>query len=289
MPLEIWRGWTKECAGFNENRLRHVSSSLNQRPQNLYTEAPQVGMVIGTFAALPYIHLQLEAHKRLYPNVPVLIHDDASPFQKQMHALADRYGCYFSTNKDRLPRRLGDLSAFVNGLIWANEIRMDILLKVSRRWVWRIEWSEDLIKLAKASQYATFSNVTKTFGFGFRTECMGMSVSHWSSMEILGEIERFIDNRENRGVESYMHMLARRLEKENCNVANVWRTAHPDKVVKKGYAAWDLMGDDRAQRFAARLWHDSDRPENYAELAKEWGLPYGRNDFKDPNMGLGKG
>ncbi len=53
----------------------------------LQTPKARVGVVVGTFAALPYVHLQLEARRRRWPGVPMLVHDDASPQQADLSAL----------------------------------------------------------------------------------------------------------------------------------------------------------------------------------------------------------
>ena len=44
-----------------------------------FSEPPKVAVVVGTFAAVPYVHLHLEARRRFYPEVPLLVHDDGSP------------------------------------------------------------------------------------------------------------------------------------------------------------------------------------------------------------------
>jgi len=53
----------------------------NYRVESLVSN---IGLVIGTFAALPYVHLQLESAKRLAPGVPVLVVDDGSKQGKEV-------------------------------------------------------------------------------------------------------------------------------------------------------------------------------------------------------------
>lgn len=45
---------------------RVLLTDLIQRREELYRTDPKLGMVVGTFAAVPYVHLQLEARRRLY-------------------------------------------------------------------------------------------------------------------------------------------------------------------------------------------------------------------------------
>jgi len=52
---------------------------------------PSVGLVIATFAAVPYEHSALESRCRNYPDVPALVHEDGSPEREQLVALCARY------------------------------------------------------------------------------------------------------------------------------------------------------------------------------------------------------
>jgi len=65
---------------------------LRDESDRLYSQYPEPGLVVGTFAAVPFVHLQLEAHRRLYPHVPILVHDDASPCGAQLRRLCTDCG-----------------------------------------------------------------------------------------------------------------------------------------------------------------------------------------------------
>ena len=121
--------------------VRYATDALFSRP-------PKTGVVIGTFAAVPYIHLQLEARRRFYPQVPLLVHDDGSNKSGELRALCDKYDCDFESNTTRQPPRVGDLTTFVGGLWWAQHRGLDVLLKVSRRWVFLVDWQPSLAALA---------------------------------------------------------------------------------------------------------------------------------------------
>ena len=266
-----------------------ANDSINIGGDCLYPENPKIGVAIGTFAAFPYIHMQLEARKRFYPNIPFLIHDDCSPKRDALSKLCKEYGAHFESNAKRKPHHLGDLSAFYGGLKWANYHNFDILLKLSRRWIFRVDWVSDLIRLAQKSQYATFSNYTSTFGFGFRTECTGMSVKKWTDVRLLEDVSSKINQSGHVFVEQYVHHRAIELEKFNCRIAEDWRLAHPADNDKRGYASWDMMGTDRAAKSDAYLWHNCNSPNEYLEQADNWGLKYTIADFSDPNQGFGDG
>ena len=257
----------------------------------LYDGPPKLGLVIGTYAAVPYVHLQLEARRRLYPGVPTLVHDDASPATDRLRALCDEYGCDFETNGARLPHHLGDLSVYVGGLKWAERKGVELLLKLSRRWVFLVDWTGDLQALAMDSQNPTFSNYTKSYAFGFRTECFGMSVRHWACPRFYRSAIERINHGEHVFVEAYMHQFAIDFDRALGTQAEAWKSEHPVPEERKGYTPWPLMGTDRIDPRPSGnyLWHDSHRPAQYAEQAQRWGLPYTEADFADPNQGNGLG
>jgi len=244
-------------------------------------------MVVGTFAAVPYIHLQLEAHRRYYPDSPLLVHDDGSPKSRELERLCRRYGCDFEHNECRQAPALGDLTAFVGGLYWAEHRAIDILVKVSRRWVFLVDWQPSLKALALQSQYATFGSYTTSFNFGFRTECLGMAVAVWKDPGFRGDALGYVWNRRSVFVEAYLHDFARKYERLNCRSAEQWRDSHPMSDDRNGYALWALLGTDRCERSSSFLWHDSCGPEDYLALAQSWNLPYTLDDFVNPNQGAG--
>ena len=198
-----------------------VSQAI-RRSEAIFTAPLAIGLVIGTFAAVPYIHLQLEARRRLYPHVPLLVHDDASPAQEELRRLCGEYGCEFETNDRRLPSHVGDVSCFVGGLLWAQQNHLDILVKLSRRFLPLEDWTTELRDLALASQYPTFCNVTKTFGFGFRSECVGMAVREWISDRAHEQLAMIAITAESPFVEALVHNIARRLAEFRCERAVRW-------------------------------------------------------------------
>lgn len=251
---------------------------------DLYSGNPRVGIVVGTFAAVPYVHLQLEARRRFYPDVPLLVHDDGSHRSDELDRLCRRYGCDFEHNEERHLPCVGDLTAFLGGLVWAKARQLDVLLKVSRRWVFLTDWTASLKSLAVQSQYATLCSYTTTFNFGFRTECLAMAVAVWTSPELLDDVSCVIRRGTNVFVEAYLHEFARGFERRNCAPADVWRQAHPMPEDRTGYALWTLMGTDRCERSPFFLWHDWCQPEDYYAVARAWELPYSLDDFADPNQ-----
>jgi hypothetical protein len=271
------------------DRIFRLADLTQPRRERLFAKEPRVALVIGTFAAIPYIHLQLEARRRLYPEVPMLVQDDCSPFGKELSALCREYGAEFASNTTRFPAAKGDMTAMVHGLVWAREMGSELLVKLSRRFVPRVRWTDDLVALAMTSQYATYCSWTTSFNFGFRSECVGFAVEEWMR---LGLCEALVDRIMTPGrtfVEGFVHGLARRAAEQNCLAAIAF-----DKAIglrppeRNSYAPWPFMGTDRRAPMPGYLWHDWARARDYVRLAQEWGLSYKESDFADPNMACGR-
>lgn len=250
---------------------RGAEWELDGHADRLYEKAPSIGLVVGTYAATPYVHLQLEARRRLFPEVPMLVHDDASPAGGRLKELCGGYGADFEANSTRLPHHLGDLSAFVGGLKWAECRQVELLLKVSRRWVFLVSWVDDLRRLAIESQQATFSNYTKSYNFGFRTECVALATRPWAGVGFYRDAIEKIGAGRHVFVENYIHTFAVKLHEQGCAAGLRWTAEHPVPDERRGYAAWPLMGTDRIDRSPSGkyLWHDSHAPRDYARQAAE--------------------
>jgi hypothetical protein len=259
-----------------------------RRSPTVLVEPCSLGLVVGTFASVPYVHLQLEARRRFYPHVKMLVHDDASPVGRTLERLCLDYNADFETNEVRCTPFLGDLTAFLGGLVWARANSLDLLLKLSRRFLPVCDWTASLIPLAIESQYPTYCSWTKTFNFGFRSECVAMAVKEWWRLMLVDEIAMEVAAGGEPFVEAYVHNLARRAARFRCSEARVYddRVGHRPRD-KDGYACWSLMGTDRMTRSESFLWHNWAKPAEYHALGQQWGLPYSLSEYVDPNQGFG--
>lgn len=236
------------------------------------------GLVIGTFGSLPYIHLSLESRKRFYHGVPTLISDDCSPSSDKLAQLCKQYGADFISNEKHMPDHYGDLSVFVNGLHWAQQNNIDLLLKVSRRFIPLFDWSQELIEVYQQSEAATFSNICSSYNFGFRTECVGFHVPTWFNLGLVQEMEAKLNAR-NGGVfmEGYIHELAQKIMWKTSNKASEWFYNNPKY---KGFYPLNFMGTSRHQPKQNLLWHDYTHPMGYMAKCQEFGLyNYKSSDF----------
>ena len=276
------------------------------------TPTPSVGLVIGTFAAIPYVHLALESARRNTPGLPVLISDDCSPNADALHALCEQYGAQYKSAASRLRPTVGDMAAYVNGMDWAKQKGLDIVVKMSRRFIPFYNWIPSLQALAYETQYATYSQRCTHYNFGFRTECIGFHIGSWKSRRC--DIEKGGGRDEsqmndsgvnsNSGydaiaahvignkpvfVEGFIHQLARRRAEAPCIQNARYQEAYPRPPEANAYGIWDIMPESRVQKKADLLWHDSHNPADYARAAQGYGLAYTEADFADPNMGFGNG
>lgn len=258
----------------------------------LHNPKARIGVVIGTFAALPYVHLQLEARRRFWPDVRVLVHDDASPQRDDLRGVAREYGADFASASYRQAATVGDMAATVAGFDWARERDLDYVVKLSRRFVIARPWLDALSELAFNTQYATYSGPCSDFGFGFRTECTAYHVRSWFAAGAVETLRGYVARNEGAFVEGLVHDLARDVHKTACDVArrlDRWTPRETDELrLADGYGYWPLLGTGRAIYNPGVLWHDYASPDAYWGLAQAFGLTeYTRDDFADPNAGAG--
>ena len=241
-------------------------------------------LVIGTYAAVPYIHLHLESRKRHYPDVPVLIHDDSSHKGERIKELCQQYGAAFISTPARQSASVGDISAISAGIKWAKSIGSKILVKMSRRFIPVSDWTRELGELEKTGHH-TFSNITRSFNYGFRTECVAMRIADWE--KVTDELDEVIQRKEGVFVEGYIHNKARQLNNSNPD-AQKWDEENARTPETNAYAVWQFMGDDRCKQHPDFLWHNCHSPADYKKLSDEYGLDYRLEDFTDPNEGGGE-
>jgi len=242
----------------------------------------KLGLVIGTYAAIPYIHLGLESRQRNYWHTPVLVHDDSSSSEPELLSLCERYGAEFSANETRLGHFLGDLVVFKRGLEWASENNLDLVVKFSRRFIPLFDWTVALKDIAWISQYATFSNVAMGNGMGFRTECTALHVRSWFASGAYDLICRQVETGKIEFVEGFVHQISKRVHRSSCAENRRYEILHPKPPDLASYCDWPIMGKDRMRHLPNLLWRFSCSPEEYARAAKQYGVnDYSMADFDE--------
>jgi hypothetical protein len=253
------------------------------------TPQPSAALIIATFAAVPYVHLALECWRRYYPSVPLLVSDDGSTAAPRLRDLCGEYGAEFRKNPQRKRRTIGDLSSYLYGLEWAGALGVDLLVKMSRRFIPLHNWLPSLQEVAWETQYATYSNRCLHFNFGFRTECIGFHIESWNLPAVQGELRYRVERNEPIFVERYLHQVARYVNRGACAHNRHYEGRNPRPPDADAYGVWEIMPDRRVAKKPDILWHDSDAPADYCRIACLFGLGYRLQEFLDPNAGEGLG
>ena len=114
-------------------------------------------------------------------------------------------------------------------------------------------------------------------------------MERWWSSDFAAAVAQCRCDRRHVFVENYLHRWATYFSRTGSARWQEWQQRYPGPPERMGYAPWEFMGTCRTTAHPNRLWHDSDGPADYAVRAKELGLPYGPDDFEDPNQGEGEG
>lgn len=235
-----------------------------------------VGLVIGTCGATPYVHLQLAvARKHFGDDFPILVVNDGEEqdfeprYIEGLKAICNNLKADFRPGP-RLGHMFGDLRVFSEGLEWAEEKNVQLLVKLSRRYIPLVSWRHGLLCLAGANQHASaFSRFHDDNPKGlFRTDCIALRVQKWHAMNFRESIREIMDNTpEHFQVEPFIYANAKSLG---------------------GWETWDLIGPNFYTAFPNALqWRGID-PAVYADLARSLSLkglngePYRDADF-EPN------
>jgi hypothetical protein len=205
-------------------------------------------------------------------------------------ALCESYNVdFYSTEKPMFYKScvgsIGDTNAIYEGLLWAKNKNLDILVKLSRRLIPCYEWKSKLIELAKESNASTFSSYCTKDPFNIRTECIAFNVNVWTKQYPLQCMKFTIDNELVIFAEVWFHELAKTLSGNNFN--EKWLTYCKNNnfgYLHSGYAMWqDILGTCRytdENRHIDTLWHMYNKPEDYLnELNKHVKDKYTINDL----------
>jgi hypothetical protein len=257
-----------------------------------YTSDLKIGVVIGTYGATPYVDLGLHYLKNVNEIDKILVHDDCSPEKDKLKKLCDDYGVdFYSTNENMFHKgcigSIGDQNCFFEGLKWAKENKLDILIKFSRRLIPCYRWVDDFKKLVLKSDGLTFSSYCERDLFPIRTECMAMNVNAWANEHTMNVFEFFINNKFCTFAEFIMDNIAKQLDFQNYSTKyEEYKKSNKTGFTYSGYVHWyDLLGTCRyndKNRHSDVLWHmyKSDN-EYFKEINKIFPNKYDLNSVKN--------
>jgi len=249
-----------------------------------------VGIVIGTFAAVPYVHLSLAALRKHEPNIKIMVHDDFSPAADKLREICAHYDAEYYSLDFRRVATVGDLSALAKACRWTFQQGCNIGVKVSRRCIINRPFVAGLQELFYNMQMPTVCGACSTFGFGYRSECVAMWTPSWLGTGVVDEMDRIVAaNTEYSGLpEGWYHERAKKVyELTKSKERQQYDKFYPAAASRAAFTDWPLLGLGRAVKVPGVLWHDSHGAKDYWELAQEFNLPYSLQEFEDPNMGHG--
>lgn len=226
-----------------------------------------IGVAIGTCGTVPYVHLQLEMAKRFFGpgGIPILVVNDGKSERydaKGLASLCEDYGVEFFAG-EYLGHSIGDIRVFQQALKWAATRNIDIVVKLSRRFVPLFpSWRRELLTLASTHlEVACFTRRMADRSDGmFRTDCIALRVRKYQN----AKTERLIEESKTRSphnlnVEPFMLSLA------NMN---------------GGWAMWDLIGHTSSRPWKKSMQWRGLLPCHYGDLSRELGLDYTDKDFE---------
>ena len=155
------------------------------------------GIVIGHYNQPDFLELNIAAIRHHCGDVPILISDDCSDGFGQtprpdtifgrILALAERdQNISVWPNVAPIGHAGGDMSAFWKGLVWARNLGLDILFKLSQRLIFdHPDWVNQSVRELVQSGARTFGKGCTQDPWRLRTESVGILVQAWSKPSIL--------------------------------------------------------------------------------------------------------
>lgn len=208
-----------------------------------YPEDPKIGVVVGTYGSPAYIDMQLYFLKNINHIDNILIHDDCSG-NTDLIKLAKQYNVDFYSTPVRSFKADhiscgGDELTFINGLNWAKQKNLDILIKLSTRMIICFNWVDNFKKLVLKSDGLTFGSYCTTTKIPLRTECVAMNVNAWSNDIILNTLRFYVDNQIPICAEIFYNNLAMQIEYQNRSEKYLlYKNNHKTNWEYSGYVHW---------------------------------------------------
>ncbi len=213
---------------------------------------PACGVVVGTYFHAALAELQIRLIRYTCGPVPILICDDCSPATEQIEATCRELGADFWRPARRGGHVPGDLAAFGQGLLWAQERALEVLCKLSQRWICvERNWLQTSARALLEDGATIGSREELTHPFPIRTEAVLLRVDAWHG----------------RAAE----LLARPADRAPNAESVLNRVRRGDRMY-----AWPLLSDRRTSRTPGVLWHSDSTEQDYRQLAGFFGIDLGR-------------
>lgn len=217
------------------------------------------GIVIGHYNNPEALELNLAAIRHHCGNITVMISDDcsegfgpipSSTFSRVIE-LGEKYNALIWPNAGHLGHNGGDVSAFWKGVVWGKATQLDIVFKLSQRFIfdtpnWAYQWAEIL----KNSPYATLGHGCLKYNWKVRTEAMGFKVDAWSEPKLLSKLTP-------RSLGIYCEKLVELLLNDHFG-GELYQ--------------WGILSSARNLPKDGYLFREANTPDDYKKLAERLGL-----------------
>ncbi len=238
-----------------------------------YPEVKNPGIVLSTHGSPAHIELQLVQAKKLYPSVPILVRNDGRHREKELLAICKTYNVEYSTTPFHLGWQKGDLFSFYDGLSWAEQNKIDFLIKISRRLVPLINIVDIFVKDFAETDNATIGSNCIRSHEELRTDCIGMYVPEWIKLKMyLFQLTVLIGL--NKSVETTLASIIKYLN-SNFSITSFEHLMKTGKYFGKS----SFVSNNRYASSNNYLWHMADKPIRYLNLANTNNLSYTIKDF----------
>ena len=197
-------------------------------------------VAITTYGSHAYVDLGLECYSR-YPECDCIVLDDCSKDERLMAVCRNRSVPLIS-HFEKHGHLAGDMYSIARAIQYAYENGYEYVVKSSRRWICLENPFPELAFAIRISDAYTFSNITTTYGFGFRTEFMALHSASWYN-----KIDRMLKNMPNAHnllVEDYIHKLSVENQPQSELYKNFMQAQHYKENLRD-YFHFPWMGTDR--------------------------------------------
>lgn len=231
----------------------------------------KVGVAIGCYNLPRLAELQIQLIADKCGAVPILICDDSkpgSPKQLAHAALARKYpNVRYWPNAETFGHHKGDASVFWKAIQWGKREGMDVVCKLSMRHLINIDnWLKDGANGLLASGHATgavncIDNDTRLF---IRSEAVLLDVNKWFDSGAWQELQ---------GRNSYAPVVELHYNHLLCKYFGEIESVDEKGLFTMGARwLWPILKVRRFEYTEGIIWHCANRPEDYHNLAKKYGI-----------------
>lgn len=116
--------------------MKRIGEEIIGQKYLIDAKSMQTAIVIGAYKLTHFVRLGILRCRRIWgDDVPILVSDDYAPESKDIQAMASEMNCDYICPKKRRSHFSGDMSVFVNGLVYGRETGADVVLKLSQRFI----------------------------------------------------------------------------------------------------------------------------------------------------------